>query len=141
MSIFGSIMGKNFGTTPAEAAPATAPAAADAAPAAADAAAAPAADAPAAPAAAAPAGPPVDVTAMLDDLADKSDEELNWRTSIVDMMKLLKLDSSLTARKTLAKELNYTGDMDDSATMNVWLHKQVMEKIAANGGTLPADLH
>ena len=79
--------------------------------------------------------------AMLDDLADKSDEELNWRTSIVDMMKLLKLDSSLTARKTLAKELNYTGDMDDSATMNVWLHKQVMEKIAANGGTLPADLH
>ena len=141
MSIFGSIMGKIFGTTPAEAAPATAPAAADAAPAAADAAAAPAADAPAAPAAAAPAGPPVDVTAMLDDLADKSDEELNWRTSIVDMMKLLKLDSSLTARKTLAKELNYTGDMDDSATMNVWLHKQVMEKIAANGGTLPADLH
>lgn len=130
MSIFGSIMGKIFGTTPAEAAPATAPAATAAAPAAAE-----------APATAAPAGPAVDVTAMLDDLADKSDEELNWRTSIVDMMKLLKLDSSLSARKTLAHELNYKGDMDDSATMNVWLHKQVMAKIAANGGTLPADLH
>ena len=139
MSIFGTIMGKIFGSTPAEAAPAAAPA--DAAPAAPADAASPAADAPAAaPATTAPAAS-VDVTAMLDDLADKADGELDWRKSIVDLMKLLKMDSSLTARKELAKELNYTGDTNDSATMNMWLHKEVMAKIAANGGKLPSDLH
>ena len=80
----------------------------------------------------------VDVAAVLDDL--DSDEDLDWRKSIVDLMKLLKLDSSLTARKALAKELAYTGDMGDSAKMNVWLHKQVMTKLAENGGVVPADL-
>ncbi len=84
--------------------------------------------------------PEVDVEAMLDQRMQQSGEKLNWRTSIVDLMKLLALDSSLTARKQLAQELKYTGDMNDSATMNMWLHKQVMNKIAANGGKVPADL-
>ncbi len=78
---------------------------------------------------------------VLDDLEDESDEDLDWRHSIVDLMKLLKLDSSLTARKTLATELGYTGNMGDSASMNIWLHKQVMTKLAENGGKVPADLH
>ena len=78
--------------------------------------------------------------AMLDQRVQQGGEKLNWRTSIVDLMKLLALDSSLTARKQLAQELNYTGDTNDSATMNMWLHKQVMNKVAANGGKVPADL-
>lgn len=82
----------------------------------------------------------VDVAAILADLEEKSGQKSNWKVSIVDLMKLLGLDSSLSARKTLAKELNYEGDMNDSATMNIWLHKQIMTKIAANGGVLPADL-
>lgn len=84
--------------------------------------------------------PPVDVAAVLDKLDDESDEDLDWRKSIVDLMKLLKLDSSLKARKALADELKYTGDKNDSATMNVWLHKQVMTKLAENGGIVPKDL-
>ena len=79
----------------------------------------------------------VDVAAVLTDLASKNTEKLDWRNSIVDLMKLLKLDSGLSARKELAKELNYTGDMNDSARMNVWLHKQVMVKLAENGGKVP----
>lgn len=67
-------------------------------------------------------------------------EKLNWKTSIVDLMKALDLDSSLAARKELAKELNYTGDMNDSAKMNIWLHQQVMKKLAENGGVLPPDI-
>ena len=82
----------------------------------------------------------VDVEAVLGKLASESKEKLDWRKSIVDLMKLLKLDSSLTARKELAKELGYSGDMNDSASMNIWLHKQVMQKLAANGGKVPADL-
>jgi hypothetical protein len=82
----------------------------------------------------------VDVGATLDDLARQKKEKLDWKHSIVDLMKLLDLDSSLTARKQLAKELNYTGDMNNSAAMNIWLHKQVMTKLAANGGKVPADL-
>ena len=82
----------------------------------------------------------VDVEQVLNDMASKNPEKLNWRTSIVDLMKLLGLDSSLTARKELAKELNYTGDTNDSASMNIWLHRQVMNKVAANGGKVPADL-
>jgi hypothetical protein len=82
----------------------------------------------------------VDVAAVLNDLASKNPEKLDWRKSIVDLMKLLKLDSSLTARKALAQELHYTGDMNDSASMNIWLHKQVMQKLAENGGKVPADL-
>lgn len=82
----------------------------------------------------------VDVEAVLTDLASKNKEKLDWRKSIVDLMKLLDLDSSLSARKELAKELHYTGDTNDSAKMNVWLHKQVMQKLAENGGKVPADL-
>ncbi len=82
----------------------------------------------------------VDVAAILADLEAKSGQKSNWKISIVDLMKLLGLDSSLSARKALAQELNYEGDMNDSATMNIWLHKQIMTKIAENGGVLPADL-
>lgn len=82
----------------------------------------------------------VDVAAVLDNLAEETDEELDWRRSIVDLMKLLKLDSSLAARKVLAKELSYTGDTKDSAAMNVWLHKQVMAKLVQGGGKLPSDV-
>lgn len=85
-------------------------------------------------------GQPVDVEAVLNDLAAKNPQELNWRTSIVDLMKLLDIDSSLAARKALADELHYTGDKSDSASMNVWLHKQVIKKLEENGGKVPADL-
>ena len=84
--------------------------------------------------------PPVDVEAVLNGLAQKNSEKLNWRTSIVDLMKLVGMDSGLSARKTLAQELHYTGDTNDSASMNIWLHKQVMQKIAENGGKVPEDL-
>jgi hypothetical protein len=82
----------------------------------------------------------VDVEAILDDKLKTSGQQLNWRTSIVDLLKLLGLDSSLQARKELAAELHYTGDSNDSASMNVWLHKQVMNKLAENGGKVPDDL-
>ena len=92
---------------------------------------------------AAPAAPKpqtVDVAAIVDKAAASKGEKLAWRTSIVDLMKALGLDSSLHARKELAKELHYTGNTNDSAAMNVWLHKQVMSKLAENGGKLPADI-
>ncbi|MFG1463671.1 DUF3597 domain-containing protein [Xanthobacter sp. DSM 24535] len=82
----------------------------------------------------------VDVEAILSGLAEKNREKLDWRHSIVDLMKLLDLDSSLAARKELAQELKYSGDTNDSASMNIWLHKQVMAKLAENGGKVPADL-
>jgi len=82
----------------------------------------------------------VDVEAILTQMQASSGQQLNWRTSIVDLMKLLGLDSSLQARKELAAELHYTGDTSDSAKMNIWLHRQVMNKLAANGGKVPADL-
>ena len=82
----------------------------------------------------------VDVEAVLNDRASHFGEKLDWRHSIVDLMKLLKLDSSLHARQELAKELEYSGDLNDSAAMNEWLHKQVMKKLAASGGEVPADL-
>ena len=82
----------------------------------------------------------VDVEKVMSDLAAKNKEKLDWKKSIVDLMKLLGLDSSLGARKELATELGYKGDMDDSASMNIWLHKQVLQKLAANGGTVPAEL-
>jgi Domain of unknown function (DUF3597) len=88
----------------------------------------------------APPAQVVDVTAILDDLAKKNSEKLDWRKSIVDLMKLVGMDSSLAARKELAKELDYTGDTGDSATMNVWLHKAVIKKIADNGGKVPNEL-
>ncbi len=87
-----------------------------------------------------PAVAGVDVAANLDALAKASKEKFDWRKSIVDMMKLLKLDSSLASRKELAKELGYTGNMNDSAAMNIWLHKQVMTKLAENGGKVPDEL-
>ncbi|MFY9840091.1 MAG: DUF3597 domain-containing protein [Xanthobacteraceae bacterium] len=87
-----------------------------------------------------PAGATVDVAAVMDKLARQSKEKLDWRHSIVDMMKLLNLDSSMSARKHLAEELHYTGNTNDSATMNVWLHKQVMIKLAENGGKVPNEL-
>jgi Domain of unknown function (DUF3597) len=82
----------------------------------------------------------VDVAAILDKLASESKEKLDWKHSIVDMMKLVHMDSSLASRRELAKELNYSGDTNDSAAMNVWLHKEVIKKLAANGGRVPADL-
>jgi hypothetical protein len=85
-------------------------------------------------------GGTVDVEAILTKLAASNKEKLDWRRSIVDLMKLLDLDSSLSARKELASELHYTGDKNDSASMNIWLHKQVMHKLAENGGKVPDDL-
>lgn len=84
--------------------------------------------------------PEVDVEEMLNAKAKTAGQPLNWRSSIVDLLKLLDLDSSLQARKELAAELGYSGDTNDSATMNIWLHRQVMNKLAANGGKVPADL-
>jgi ribonuclease BN (tRNA processing enzyme) len=98
----------------------------------------PAAPQQAAPQAAQPA--PVDVNAVLSQLAAKHPEKLNWQTSIVDLMKLLSLDSSLASRKQLAKELGYSGDTSDSAKMNIWLQDRVMHKLAENGGRVPSEL-
>ena len=137
-NIFHKIFPGKKDAAPAATTSATAPAAPTAAPAPA----APAA-APAAPAAAAPAAAPVqqvDVEQILNDMLKSSGQQLNWRSSIVDLLKLLGLDSSLQSRKELAAELNYTGDTSDSARMNIWLHRQVMNKLAANGGKVPADL-
>ena len=87
------------------------------------------------------AAPPiVDVASILDGLAAKNPEKLDWKHSIVDLMKLVGMDSSLSARKELAKDLHYSGDMNDSATMNMWLHKEVLRKLAENGGKVPAEL-
>ncbi len=82
----------------------------------------------------------VDVEVILNNMAASAGQPLNWRSSIVDLLKLLNLDSSLQSRKELAQELHYTGDTNDSASMNIWLHRQVMNKLAANGGKVPADL-
>ncbi len=84
--------------------------------------------------------PEVDVEQILNGMAQSAGQTLNWRTSIVDLLKLLGLDSSLQSRKELAGELGYSGDTNDSASMNIWLHRQVMNKLAANGGKVPADL-
>jgi hypothetical protein len=133
MSIFGKIMSAIFGTkagaTPAGAAPAGGGAATTA-----GGSSATASSTPAAPAQS------VDVAPILDKAVAAKGEKLEWRTSIVDLMKALDIDSSLNARKDLAKELGYTGDSNDSASMNIWLHKQVMIKLAANGGRLPPEI-
>jgi hypothetical protein len=120
MSIFGKIMSAIFGTK------------ADAAE--------PAGGAGSAAGGASASVPMVDVAPILDKAVAAKGEKLEWRTSIVDLMKALNIDSSLGARKELAKELKYDGDTNDSAKMNIWLHKQVMTKLAANGGKLPDDL-
>jgi Domain of unknown function (DUF3597) len=139
MSIFGKIMGAIFGShasaTPASGGPATSSASASGASTASS-----SAGPSAASTASATPGQTVDVAAIVDKAAAATGEKLAWRTSIVDLMKALNIDSSLTARKELAKELGYTGDTNDSATMNIWLHKQVMDKLAANGGKLPPEI-
>jgi hypothetical protein len=124
MSIFGSIMsaifGKSAGAPPAgsTASPSTVPSANDSQ----------------------AAAQGVDVEKVLTERAAQKKEKLDWRRSIVDLMKVLDLDSSLTARKELARELGYKGELNGSAEMNIWLHKQVMQKLAANGGKVPAEL-
>lgn len=136
MSIFGSIKDFLFGKGK-KAAPAPAPAPAT-----------PAAAAPVAPAAPQPQASPapaaaqqtVDIAAVLDEEAKASGQTLNWRQSIVDLMKLTGIDPSLQNRKELAHELGYTGNTDDTATMNIWLHKAVIKKLEENGGQVPADL-
>ena len=131
MSIFGKIMSAIFGTK-AESAPASSGTAGSAS-----------GPAPQAGSSSSPSAPPaqkVDVAPILDKAVAAKKEKLQWRTSIVDLMKALDIDSSLSARKDLAKELGYTGDTNDSASMNIWLHKQVMTKLAANGGKLPSDI-
>jgi hypothetical protein len=102
--------------------------------------AAPATGAPASAAEAAAPPQTVDIAAILDGMAAKNPEKLDWKRSIVDLMKLVGMDSSFGARKQLAKELNYTGDPNDSAAMNVWLHKQVLVKLSENGGKVPPEL-
>jgi hypothetical protein len=133
MSIFGKIMSAIFGSK-AAATPAGAGAAAGGGAAAGAGSSAAPSSAPAAPAQS------VDVAAIVDKAAAAKGEKLEWRTSIVDLMKALDIDSSFAARKELAKELGYTGDSNDSASMNIWLHKQVMAKLAANGGKLPPEI-
>ena len=131
MSIFGKIMSAIFGGEPASAAPAGGAASSGA----------PEGSAPGASSPAAAPMSAVDVAAIVDKAAAAhKGEKLEWRTSIVDLMKALDIDSSLAARKDLAKELGYSGDMNDSASMNVWLHKQVMSKLAANGAKLPPEI-
>jgi hypothetical protein len=124
MSIFGKIMSAIFGTK-AGAAPTGGGTATSTG---------------SAPAPSSAPGQSVDVAPILDKAVAAKGEKLAWRTSIVDLMKALDIDSSLTARKELAKELGFTGDTNDSATMNIWLHKQVMVKLAANGGKLPPEI-
>ena len=133
MGLFNNLMSKIFG----HAAPA---AGTSAAPAATTPAAAPAGSATATATAVAPPPPQVDVAAILNGLAAKNPEKLDWKHSIVDLMKLVGMDSSLAARKELAKDLHYTGDMSDSASMNVWLQKEVLRKLAENGGKVPQEL-
>jgi len=123
MSVFGNILSKIFGKKSAPAAPDSA-----------------AMNQPVNTTVTTMSSEPVDVEQILSEMAAASNQKLNWRTSIVDLMKLLGMESSLTERRELADELGFTGDKQDTATMNMWLHKQVMRKVAENGGTVPADL-
>ena len=144
MGLFNKLMSKIFGhAAPAEPAGAAQPTAAPApGVGAGPTAAAPGTTAGGGTAATATAPPPqpVDVAAILNKLAAENPEKLDWKNSIVDLMKLVGMDSSFGARKELAKDLNYSGDMNDSAKMNVWLHKEVLRKLAENGGKVPSDL-
>ena len=132
MGLFNNLMSKIFGHANATGAPNSPTQSTSGAP--------QQAQAPAAPAATVAAPPAVDVTAILNDLAKKNPEKLDWKRSIVDLMKLVGMDSSFTARKQLAAELHYSGDPNDSAAMNIWLHKEVMKKLAENGGKVPQEL-
>jgi hypothetical protein len=131
MSIFGKIMGAIFGSHADASSPSVVPSASE------HPATKPGASSDVAGSSAAPT---VDVASILDRAVAAKGEELDWKTSIVDLMKALDIDSSLSARKELAKELGYEGDSRDSATMNIWLHKEMMARLAANGGKLPADI-
>ena len=135
MSIFDSIKNAIFGHAAKASVPVSKPTAPAATP-------APTPPAGTAPRAAPAPSPPqsVDIEETLNALNSKNSQKLNWQSSIVDLMKLVGLDSSLEHRKALAKELGYTGDTSDSAAMNIWLHKQVMKKLAENGGKVPASL-
>jgi len=145
MGLLSNLISKIFSHAPATAV-ATAPAAAGAPAAQPTVATQPTATAAPAPAAAPmpsapkPAPPIVDIAAVMEGLAAKNAEKLDWKRSIVDLMKLVGMDSSLSARKELATELHYTGDTNDSASMNVWLHKEVLRKLAENGGKVPPEL-
>ncbi|MFS0741814.1 DUF3597 domain-containing protein [Brevundimonas sp. 3P9-tot-E] len=132
MSILGKILGGVFRKKEAPAATPAAPAPEAAAPT--------PAPAPTAAAVAPQPAAEVDVAGILDFMNEQRAQKLNWRTSIVDLMKLIGLESSLAERKELADELGYTGDKSDTASMNIWLHKQVIQKIRDNGGQLPTDL-
>jgi hypothetical protein len=110
MSVFGTILSKIFGCNTADDKPIPAP------------------------------QPPVDVDAVLRDLASKNKQRLSWRTSIIDLMKLLDIDSSFENRSKLALELGYGDEIKDTADMNIWLHREVMRKLAENGGKVPDDL-
>lgn len=137
MGIFDRIKGAIFGRAQAAEAPAptagSTPASQPAAPS------SPAAPVPTASASSAPAQP-VDVAAILNAAVAAKKQKLNWRTSIVDLMKALDMESSLAERKELAAELGYSGSTSDTATMNMWLHKALLKKLAENGGKVPADL-
>lgn len=138
MSIFGSLMGKILGHS-ARASEAKVNETRASAPA------VPAAPAPPVPTAAAAAAAPAPVSmatieASLADMAAHSKQDLDWRNSIVDLMKLVGIDSSMVNRRALATELGYTGDLNDSAPMNIWLHKEVMRRMAESGGAVPANL-
>ncbi len=125
MSIFGNIVSAIFGSKPAPTAATSGSAATSGY------------------AGASPAAAPMsrlEVEAVIEKIAAKQGEDLDWQESIVDLMKVLKLDSSLGARKQLAKELGYTGALDGSAEMNIWLHRQVMTKLAESGGKVPENL-
>jgi hypothetical protein len=128
MSIFGSIMSAIFGGSKAQASTTGTQASAPGT-----------VDSPST-APSAGAGQPVDIEAVVGGMAAKKKEKLDWRRSIVDLMKVLDLDSSLAARKQLAQELGYKGELNGSAEMNIWLHKAVMKKLAENGGKVPADM-
>jgi len=131
MSLFGTILSK-LGIGSATAAPTSAPQRMPPA--------TPATPAPTLPPTRPPAAP-VDIAAQLEQLAAANPQKLNWRTSIVDLLKLLDMDSSLTARKALATELGCPPElMGESAKMNVWLHKAVLARVAANGGKVPQEL-
>ncbi len=136
MSIFGSIASAIFGKKAATTTAPGAPAAPGKPPAPAPQGTATAGGAPAA----GKAMTQAEVEAMIKKIADGQSEKLDWQRSIVDLMKLLKLDSSLSARKQLAQELGYKGSLEGSAEMNVWLHKQVMTKLAETGGVVPDSL-
>lgn len=149
MKLFNTLMSKIFSHAPAPAQTTSAPAGASTQPTAgapaqtaASAGSTPpsASNAPAASGGAAAAPANVDVDAVLTQMAAKNPERLDWKKSIVDLMKLVGMESSLQNRKELATELGYTGDMNDSASMNIWLHKAVLRKLAENGGRVPKEL-